>query len=137
MNNEQRKDINKMTKEELRFELEDLRDEYERMTLRNDIVKLVDRMVLFTDLQKVKDYIEGVYKQEMEEWGFLYGMRDNIHDIADNLANVQNVNELQYFNHFMYLKLLDKKPKATEGLYTITNDMRKAKLEHIEKEGVC
>ncbi|MGN0340145.1 MAG: hypothetical protein ACI4D0_06575 [Lachnospira sp.] len=130
---EQRKDINEMTKAELRFELDNMRIEYDRMVLRNDIMKLVDRMVLSMDLQKVKDFVEDVYKQEMEHWGFLYGMRDNIHDMADNLADMQNVDELQYFNHAMYYCLLDREPEATEGIYTTTGSMRKAVIEHLAK----
>ena len=63
---EQRKDIDEMTKAELRCELDNMRIEYDIMTLRNDIMKLVDRMVLSTDLQKIKDYTEKIYKQEME-----------------------------------------------------------------------
>lgn len=137
MNKEQRKDINEMTKAELRCELDNMRIEYDRMTLRNDIVKLVDRMVLSMDLQKVKDYTEKIYKQEMEHWGFLYGMRDNLCDMANNLTNMQNVDELQYINHVMYYCLLDREPEATEGLYTTTDSMAKAKLEHIEKGGVA
>lgn len=137
MNKEQKKDINEMTKAELRCELDNMRIEYDRMTLRNDIVKLVDRMVLSMDLQKVKDYTEKIYKQEMEHWGFLYGMRDNLCDMANNLTNMQNVDELQYINHVMYYCLLDREPEATEGLYTITDSMTKAKLEHIEKGGVA
>lgn len=133
---EQRKDIDEMTKAELRCELDNMRIEYDIMTLRNDIVKLVDRMVLSMDLQKVKDFTEDIYKQEMEHWGFLYGMRDNIHDMADNLADMQNVNELQYFNHLMYFCLLDKEYKATEGLYTNTDSMGKALLKHLtNREG--
>lgn len=130
---EQRKDINEMTKAELRFELDNMRIEYDRMALRNDIMKLVDRIVLSMDLQKIKDFADDVYKQEMEHWGFLYGMRDNIHDMADNLADMQNVDELQYINHVMYYYLLDREPEATEGLYTITDSMRKAVLEYLAK----
>lgn len=137
MNNEQKKDIDEMTQAELRYELDNMRIEYDRMTLRNDIMKLVDRMILSTDLQKIKVCAEKMYKQEMKDWGSLYGMRDNICDMADNLADMQNVNELQYFNHFMYFKMLDEKPEATEGLYTITDSMAKAKLEHVEKDGAC
>lgn len=130
---EQRKDINEMTKAELRFELDNMRIEYDRMALRNDIMKLVDRIVLSMDLQKIKDFAEDVYKQEMEHWGFLYGMRDNLCDMANNLTNMQNVDELQYINHVMYYCLLDREPEATEGLYTITDSMRKAVLEHLAK----
>lgn len=131
MSKEQLKDINEMTKAELKCELDNMRIEYDRMALRNDIMKLVDRMVLSMDLQKIKDYTEKIYKREMENFGFLYGMRDNIHDMADNLANVQNVDELQYFNHVMYFCLLEKEPNATDGLYTMTDAMRKALIEHI------
>lgn len=133
MINERRKDINEMTKAELRCELDNMRIEYDKMALRNDIVKLVDRIVLSWDLQKIKDFVEDIYKQDMEHWGFLHGMRDNIHDMADNLVNEQNVDELQYYNHLMYFGLLDREPNAIEGLYTITDSMAKAKLKYVEK----
>lgn len=132
---ENRKHVDEMTKSELRFELDDLRVEYEFLKVKTDIIKLLDRFVTVDELNKIKDYAEKVYKQEtMKDWGFFYGMRDNVHDMADNLVEMQNVEELQYFATLMYGLLLDKEPKAIEGLYSTNETMQKMLLEHLMSE---
>jgi len=141
MKKEERKNIDKMTKSELAFELDNLRMEYDRMALMQEIMVMVSRMVTTMDLRKIKDYVEKVYKEKVAgDWGFLYGVRDNIVDMANNLAELQNVDELQYFNAFMYGMLLSREPKATEELYTMTSGMKNALLKHLqesEKGGVA
>ena len=136
MDTKQRKNINEMTKRELTLELDDMRDEYDRLTIINDIIKIVNRIALISDLQKVKAFTEQIYKQEMEEeWLYsIYGMRDNIHDMADNLVVEDCREELLYYSHLMYGFLLDRVPEATEGLYAITDEMRKVLLKHITKD---
>lgn len=132
---ENRKHIDKMTKDELRFELDNLRDEYARLKVKSDIIKLLDRFVTASELEKVKEYAEKIYKQEVvKNWGFFYGMRDNIHDMADNLAERQNIEELQYFATFMYGVLLNKEPQAIEGLNATNKTMQKMLLEHLTSE---
>lgn len=132
---ENRKHINEMTKSELRFELDNLRVEYEFLKVKTDIIKMLDRFVTVRELNKIKDYADKVYKQEtLKNWGFFYGMRDNIHDMADNLAEMQNIEELQYLATLMYGLLLDKEPKATEGLCSTNETMQKMLLEHLLSE---
>lgn len=132
---ENRKHIDEMTKSELKFELDNLRDEYALLKVKTDIIKLLDRFVTVDELDKVKNYAEKVYKQEtLKHWDFFFGMRDNIHDMADNLVEMQNVEELQFFATLMYGSLLDKEPKAIEGLYSTNETMQKMLLEHLMSE---
>lgn len=132
------KHIDEMTKSELKTELDELRCEYEMLKLKSDISAICDRFVTSMELQKVKDYAEKVYKQEVvERWGFWYGVRDNIRDMADKMAELQDFDHLHYFNAFMYGMLLSDNPSATEGLHTMTDDMKKMLLKHLleEKKG--
>ena len=62
---EEHKKIDEMAKSELKFELNNLRMEYDRMTLMRDIMVMVGRMVTTIDLQKIKDYVEKVYKEKV------------------------------------------------------------------------
>lgn len=137
----ERKNIDEMTKSELKAELDELRDEYKMLKLKSDISAICDRFVTSMELQKVKDYAEKVYEQEVvEHWGFWYGVRDNIHDMADKMAELQDFDNLHYFNAFMYGMLLSDNPSATEGLHTMTDDMKKILLKHLleeKKEGVA
>lgn len=129
---ESRKYIEEMTKGELKREVETLRYEYDKLRIKEDIVKMLDRIVTNSDLELIRDYVEKIYKKELEKnWGFFYGMRDNIVDMANNLVEVQNVKELQYLNHVMYYMLLDSEPNAVEGLYTMTDGMKKELLKHL------
>lgn len=131
---EEHKKIDEMTKSELKFELNNLRMEYDRMTLMRDIMVMVGRMVTTIDLQKIKDYVEKVYKEKVSgNWGFYYGVRDNIVDMANNLAEMHNIEELQYFNILMYGILLNKESKAIEGLHTMTSGMKDILVEHLQK----
>lgn len=137
MRNEKRKHVDEMTKAELRYELDDLRSEYDRMMLRNEIVNKIDKLVAFEQLEIVHDFVNKVYKKEIcDKFGFWYGMRDNIVDMANNLAEMQNTECLRFINHFMYSMLLDKEPSATDNLYTMTDSMRKALLEHLTNDKV-
>ncbi len=127
-----RKHVDEMKKEELKFELENVRYEYDKMLLKAEIVKMLDRMVTTDELKQIKDYVEKIYKNDIAgDWGFLFGVRDNIVDMVNNLADKQKAEELQYFNQFMYRMLLERESNATEGLYTVTNGMEKALLEHL------
>lgn len=132
---DERKNIDKMTKSEMSFELDNLRMEYDRLAIMRDIMVMVGRMVTTMDLKKIRDYVEKVYKEKVAgDWTFLYGVHDNIVDMADKLAELQNVEELQYFNILMYGMLLSKEPRAIEGLHTMTSGMEKMLLEHLQKE---
>ena len=129
-----RKHIDEMTKTELKVELDDLRNEYDMMALRAEIVKMIDRMVTVSDLKKIRDFVEKVYKKEVAgTWGFWYGMRDNIVDMANNLADEQNIQELQYLNHFMFATVLQNAPDAAKGLHTVTSDMEHSLLKHLRE----
>lgn len=131
---DERKNIDEMTKSELKFELDNLRMEYDRLAVMRDIMVIVGRMATTMDLQKIKDYAEKVYdKTVANSWAYLYGVHDNIVDMADNLAELQNVEELQYFNTLMYGMLLNREPQATEGLHTMTSSMKSVLLEHLQE----
>lgn len=123
--------------EHLQFELEKAKDECELMKAKEEVKEYIDRLVTIKSVNKAKEYVEKVYKEQMKTWGFLFGMRDNIVDMANNLADLQNVNELQYLQHVMYCMLLDCEPNATKGLHTTTDGMEKALLKHLKKEGVA
>lgn len=137
----ERKDIDDMTKSELKFELDKLRSEYDKLKLKDEISAICDRFVTSMELQKVKDYAEKVYKQEVvERWGFLYGVRDNIHDMTDRLLETQDFDSLNYLNVFMYGMLLQKNPVVVEDLCTMTDDMKKMLFKHLleeKKEGAA
>lgn len=131
---DERKNIDEMTKSELKFELDNLRMDYDRLAIMRDIMVMVGRMVTTMDLQKIKDFVGKVYKEKVAgDWGFLYGVRDNICDMADNLAGLQNVEELQYFNTLMYGMLLNREPQATDGLHTMTSGMKNILVEHLQE----
>lgn len=130
----ERKSIDKMTKSEMATELDILRDDYDRLKLMRDIMNFIGRMVTNVDLKKVRDYTEKVYKQSIDSLGFLYGKRDNICDMANNLAELWNTEEISFFNELMYDMLLDREPKATKGLYTMTDGMRRAFYERKKGE---
>ena len=130
----ERKRIDKMTKSDMATELDTLRDDYDRLNLMHEIINFIGRMVMTVDLKKVRDYAEKVYKQSVDSWGFLYGKRDNICDMANNLAELWNTEELSFFNELMYDMLLDREPKATDGLYTMTDGMRRAFYERKKGE---
>lgn len=138
MNNKKKNiDIDKMTKSELKTELDDLRYEHEKLKVKTDIIKLLDRFVTIDELEKIRDFAEKIYKNEtVKNWGFLYGMRDNIIDMADNLAEIENVDELQYLAHFMFGMLLDKEPSATDRLYTMTPTMKEMLLDNMTSKKV-
>ena len=53
--------------------------------------------------------------------------------MVNNLAEMQNIEELQYFNILMYGILLNKEPKAIEGLHTMTSGMKDILVEHLQK----
>lgn len=136
----ERKNIDEMTKAELKTELEDLRNEYDSLEIKNDIVKMLDRMPTSIELQEIRKCVEKVYKKStVEHWGFLNGVHDNICDMADNLLEVRDFNTLNYLNVFVYATLLHDNPTATEGVKTITGDMEKLLLKHLmaEKGGVA
>lgn len=126
-----------MTKEELKFELENMNDEYELLKVKSDIIKLLDRFVTVNELEKIKEYVEKIYKQEVvKDWGFFYGMRDNIHIMADNLVEMNKIEALQYFATFMYGSLLDREPEAVGGLCATNKTMENMLLEHLKSEKV-
>ncbi len=135
MKKEQLQDINKMSKADLRIELEDLRLEHKIIKLREDIIKMINRIDATGELEKIKDFAEKQYKDSyLAKFGCLGGMRDNIQDMAENLAEIQNTKELQYFNGLMYGLLLDRDPDATDGLY-MTPGMENMLLKHLQKKG--
>lgn len=121
-----------------KYELEEIKEEYDLMKAKEETKKYIDRLICIDDVNKAKDYAEKVYKDVMDKhWGFFFGMRDNIHDMADNLADMQQIDKLQYFNLLMYGVLLNDEPKAVEGLHTMLQPMKDLLLEHLMKEGVA
>lgn len=127
-----------MTKTELQYENEELRDELEFIKVKEEIKKMVDRMVTIKDLNEIKEKVEKVYNKSIAgEWRRLYGMRDNIHDMVDNLSRQMDFEKLEYFNHFMYYKLLYDNSDAIKGLHTMTKDMELHLLKNLQKEVVA
>ena len=136
MEKEQLQDINKMSKSDLRFELDNLRIEYEHMMLQKEIYKLVDRIASINALQEIKEFVEKIYEKKVtNNCIYTQGARDNIVDMADNLLKTLNWQQLKYFNEFMYGMLLNSEPSATEGLYNITPNMENMLLKHLQKKG--
>lgn len=134
------KNVDEMTKAELKRALEDLRCEYDALKIKNDIIKLLDRMPTSMDLKEIKKYAEKVYQKSMDKhWGFLNGVHDNICNMADNLLEARDFNTLKYLNAFVYATLLNENPTATEGIKTMTDDMKALLLKHLmaEKGGVA
>ena len=123
-----------MTKSKLQYENEELRDELEFIKVKEEIKKMVDRMALIDDLNEIKEKVEKVYNKSIAgEWHRLFGMRDNIHDMVDNLSDKMDFENLQYFNHYMYYKLVNDNSDAIKGLHTMTKDMKLYFLEHTQK----
>ena len=136
MKKEQLQDINKMSKSDLRFELDNLRIEYEYMMLQKEIHKLVDRIPFISALEEVKEFVEKIYEKKVtNDCICTHGARDNIVDMADNLLSTLNWKQLEYFNEFMYGMLLDREPSATDGLYNMTPGMESMLLKHLQKKG--
>lgn len=136
----ERKSINEMTKAEAKRELDNLRCEYDTLKIKNDIIKLLDRMPTSIELEEVRKCAENVYQKSMDKhWYFLNGVHDNICDMVDNLLETRDYSMLKYLNCFVYGTLLNENPTATEGVKTITEDMKGLLLEHLmaEKGGVA
>lgn len=136
----ERKLVDEMTKAELKRELDDLRCEYDTLKTKNDIIKLLDRMPTSIELEEVKKCAEKIYQKSMDKhWGFLNGVHDNICDMADNLLETRDCTMLNHLNVFVYGTLLHENPTATEGVKTMTDNMKKMLLEHLmaEKGGVA
>lgn len=118
-------------------ELEEIKEEYDLMKAKEETKKIIDRMVTINEVEKIKSYAEKIYNQSIAgDWAFLYGMRDNIHDMTDNLADEQNWEQLQFFNTFMYGVLLDQEPNAVKNLHTLTGGMKEIFFENAKKVGV-
>lgn len=127
-----------MTKSELQYENEELRDELEFIKVKEEIKKMVDRMVTIRDLNEIKEKVEKVYNKSVAgEWKNLFGMRDNLHDMVDNLSEQRDFEKLQYFNHCMYYALVNDNSESIKGLHSITKDMKLKLLEHLQEEGVA
>lgn len=135
MKSEVKKHVDKMSKSELKIELENLRLEYEDIVLKEEIIKMIKRIPASDALFKIKDYVEKVYKENVAGgWGFMHGVHGNIVDMADNLLEMRNYEQLQYFNCFMYSMLQNREPEATEGLYTMTPGMQKSLIKRLTEE---
>lgn len=126
------KDIDKMKKSELQDELTKLQLKYRRMVLVNEICDTVSRLVTTIDLEKAKTAIDEIYKESMESWGFLYGVRDNIVKMADMAVDQYNVDALNYLNIFMFLKFLDEMPEMVQELPNVTEYMLKCYYERFQ-----
>lgn len=117
-------------------EFELMKDEYEIIRVKEETKKCIDRLVCIDEVNKVKSFVNKIYNDDMEKhWGFLFGMRDNIHDMADKLADMQDWNRLQYFNLLMYGVLLEEVPSAVDGLHTMSKPMKELLLEKLMKVG--
>ena len=136
----ERKSIDEMTKAELKRELDVLRDDYDTLKIKNDIIKLLDRMPTSIELEEVSKYAEKVYQKSIDkDWTFLHGVHDNICNMVDNLLEARDYRTLNYLNCFVYGTLLNENSTATEGAKAMTDDMKKILLEHLmaQKGGVA
>lgn len=121
-----------------KYELEEIKEEYDLLIAKEQAKQFIDKLVTIDEVNSIKDYAEDVYKNSITDtWGFLYGMRDNIHDMTENLAKVQDYQKLQYFNTLMYGILLEHKPNIVDGLYTMSKPMKDILLEHLLKGGAA
>lgn len=92
------------------------------------------------ELEEIRKYAEKVYQKSIDKhWYFLNGVHDNICNMVDNLLETGDYSTLNYLNCFVYGKLLDENPTATEGVKTMTGDMEKLLLKHLmaERGGVA
>lgn len=125
---EKREHVDKMKKSDLRFELENMRDEYDKSMLKQEICRMIDRMTLASDLRKVRDYTELVYKEfaTNEHWWRIHGMKDNIVSMVENLSEQYQAGELQYWCDFMYGRLSrsEELSKALTECVIVTDGMR-------------
>lgn len=97
----ERKSIDEMTKAELKRELDELRCDYDTLKIKNDIIKLLDRMPTSIELEKVSKYAEKVYQKSIDnDWTFLHGVHDNICNMVDNLLEAGDYRTLNYLNCF-------------------------------------
>ena len=136
----ERKSIDEMTKAELKRELDGLRCEYDTLKVKDDIIKILDRMPTSIELEEIRKYAEKVYQKSIDKhWYFLNGVHDNICNMVDNLLETGDYSTLNYLNCSVYGKLLDENPTATEGVKTMTGDMEKLLLKHLmaERGGVA
>lgn len=134
---EKREHVDKMKKDDLRFELEALREEYDVLMLKQELHRMIDRIDLASDLREVRDYTEKAYKRFTGKWKNLYGCRDDIVAMTDNLASKLHADKLAYFSHFMYASLLhdgnegdEKCLEALQGLPYISDVMKRDHYEY-------
>ena len=108
-------DLDTMTREELDFELSESRDELERFYLFHEVLGYVMKFETISEMKAVRDFCKILYEgQYLKNWGFLYGARDNICTIADNLADSQQVDLLNRFAAAM-IDILQHEVKDGKG----------------------
>ena len=118
------KDIDKMSKNELRFELDTLRDDYRHLESIVEIIRILLKLPTYIELEQVKSKAEAVYKKSMDSWGFLFGLRDNIIKMAETLAEKREVEELKQENMLMFYGVYDTVPEIIDDIPFITDEMK-------------
>lgn len=71
----ERKSIDEMTKAELKRELDGLRCEYDTLKVKDDIIKILDRMPTSIELEEIRKYAEKVYQKSIDKSNWLGGAR--------------------------------------------------------------
>ena len=81
------RDVEEMSGDECRTELDELRDEYEKLQLIDQIETLIRKLPTAIELRKALEATREVYEEAANNWQFLYPVRDNIVQIANNFTD--------------------------------------------------
>lgn len=118
------KDIEKMDRRDLESAYYDLMDDYERLQIINSISKKLNRILFKPDLQKIEAYVDYIYKNRMAVFfSESYGVRDNIHDMADGFLAACRPDILNYINIILFNIALDEFPEIAKKCPVVTDDM--------------
>lgn len=104
---EERTPVYEMKKADLMSDLEMMRDDYDKLMLKQELHRMIDRIESVSKLQEVRDYTEKAYMDFANSWRSVFGCRDDIVFMADYLAERLDSDGLVYLSHFMYGKVLD------------------------------
>lgn len=115
-------DIDTMTPEQLAFELEEVRDAYERLSMIEEINSYLRKFETASELKTVLNLCKLQYETDhLKNWGFVAAPKDGITTIAENLAQEYKVGLLNDFYSYMIDKLQQlpegKGKKFLEGAY--------------------
>ena len=105
-------DIDTMTPEQLAFELEEVRDAYERLSMIEEINSYLRKFETASELKTVLNLCKLQYETDhLKNWGFVAAPKDGITTIAENLASEYQAGLLNSF----YAYMVDKLQQLPEG----------------------